>query len=136
MAIHWNTEKLNHYLARIDTAIAEGRYQLAVRLANRCLRQYYRAFIEENNIPVEPMRLENIRLMALSICRYLNSYFRQREIPYSERRLIFISLASHFIFLASMPLDQDATSAPDKAMAMYARENLNEIICYLSRYFT
>ncbi len=136
MAVHWNTEKLNQYLARIDGAIAEGRYQLAVRLANRCLRQYYRAFMEKNNIPSEPMSAENIRMMALSICRYLNSYFRQREIPYSERRLIFISLASHFIFLASLPLANDETSTPDRAMAMYARDNVNDIICYLSRYFS
>ena len=136
MAIHWNTEKLNKYLSRIDGAIAEGRYNLAVRLANRCLRQYYREFINTNNIPTEPMSVENVRLMALSIVRYLNSYFRKYEIPYSERRLVFISLASNIIFLASVNMSEERSYPTDKALATYARDNVSSIIGYLMRYFS
>lgn len=136
MAIHWNTEKFNKYLSRIDGAIADGRYNLAVRLAHRCLRQYYREFILMNNIPTEPMSAENLRLMALSIVKYLNSYFRKYEIPYSERRLVFISLASNIIFLASVNMNEEKAYPTDKALATYARDNVSSIIGYLMRYFS
>ena len=136
MAIHWNAERLNKDLARIDGAIMAGRYNLAMKLANRSLKQYYSSFIKENKIPTEQMQPENIRQMAIFICKYLLRYFRKYEIPHSERRLMFISLVSNFIFLTTMNLSDSDEYLADKATATYARENVSNIISYLMRYFS
>jgi hypothetical protein len=136
MAVLWNTEKLNKNLSRIDGAIMAGRYNLALKLAHRCLKQYYHCCITSNNIPTEQMQADNVRLMAIHICRHLMSYFRKYEIPYSERRLMFISLVSNVIFISTMNLSSDSEEfLADKAMATYARENVHNIISYLMRYF-
>jgi hypothetical protein len=137
MAIQWNTEKLNQYLFRIDGAIVSGRYNLALKLAHRCLRQYYHTFIKENNVPTGQIPADNVRLMAVYICKHLMSHFRKYEIPYSERRLLFISLVSNVIFISTMNLysSQDDYLA-DKALATYARENVYSIISYMMRYFS
>ncbi len=136
MATFWDSEKLNKALGRIDGAIASGRYNLALKLAHRCLKQYYNSFIVAN-IPSEKEQADNVRLMAICICRYLNTHFRKYEIPYSERRLMFISLVSNVIFITTMNLynSPDDAVLADKAMAMYARENVDSIISYMMRYF-
>jgi hypothetical protein len=137
MAIHWNTEKLNKYLSRIDGAIIAGRYSLALKLAHRCLKLYYHSCITKNNIPTDQMPADNIRFMAVSIIRHLNSHFRKYEIPYSERRLMFIALVTNVIFISTMNLsDSQDDLLADKAMATYARENVDSIISYLMRYFS
>lgn len=137
MAIHWNTEKLNKYLSRIDGAILAGRYTLALKLAHRLLRQYYHSCITSNNIPTEQMQADNVRVMAIYICKHLLSHFRKYEIPYSERRLLFISLVSNVIFISAMNLSSESDEVlADKALATYARENVHHIISYLMRYFS
>jgi hypothetical protein len=137
MAIHWNTEKLNKYLSRIDGAIVAGRYNLALKLAHRLLKQYYHSCITSNNIPTEQMQADNVRVMAVYICKHLLSHFRKYEIPYSERRLMFISLVSNVIFISAMNLTSDSDEVlTDKALATYARENVYHIISYLMRYFS
>jgi hypothetical protein len=136
MSIQWNTEKLNKYISRIDGAIHAGRYNLALKLAHRCLRQYYKCFMTDN-IPAELAQSDNVRVMAVSICRYLNTYFRKYNIPYSERRLIFISLVSNVIFISAMNLAESQEDfLADKALATYARENVHDIISYMMRYFS
>jgi hypothetical protein len=137
MVIHWNTEKLNKYLSRIDGAIVSGRYNLALKLAHRLLKQYYSSFISTNNISTEQMHADNVRFMAVCICKHLMSHFRKYEIPYSERRLMFISLVSNVIFISTMNLSDSPDDAfADKALATYARENVYNIISYLMRYFS
>ncbi len=137
MAIHWNTEKLNKYLSRIDGAIVAGRYNLALKLAHRLLKQYYLSCITSNNIPTEQVQADNVRIMAIYICKHLLSHFRKYEIPYSERRLLFISLVSNVIFISAMNLSSESDEfLADKALATYARENVYHIISYLMRYFS
>ncbi len=136
MAIHWNTDKLNQYLSRIDGAIVAGRYNLALKLAHRLLKQYYHSCITSNNISTEQMQADNVRVMAIYICKHLLSHFRKYEIPYSERRLMFISLVSNVIFISAMNLSDTDDVLTDKALATYARENVHHIISYLMRYFS
>ncbi len=136
MAFHWNTERLNKDLARIDGAIMAGRYNLAMKLAHRSLRQYYASFIRDNEITSEQVHAANVRQMAIYISKYLLRYFRKYGIPYSERRVIFISLVSNFIFIATMNLTDSDEAFTDKATATYARENVYNIISYLMRYFS
>lgn len=134
MTIHWNTEKLNRELGRIDGAILAGRYNLAMKLAHRSLKQYYSTYISAHRIPIEQMKADNVRAMAIYICRHLMSHFRKYEIPYNERRLIFITLVSNVIFLTTMSLYAKDDYLIDKATATYARENVDSIISYLMRY--
>ena len=135
MAYRWNTERLNKDLARIDGAIMAGRYNLALKLAHRSLRQYYASFLKRNELYTEQMKADNIRQMAIYISKYLLKYFRKYNIPYSERRIIFISLVSHFIFITTMNLSDSDDYLTDKATATFARENVYNIISYLMRYF-
>lgn len=139
MAITWSTEKLNKNLARIDGAIVAGRYNLAMKLAHRCLKQYYGSFMTANNISSEmlnPMSPDQVRVMAIQISRYLMGHFRKYEIPYSERRLMFISLVSNVICISVINMSSDSEDFfADKALATYARDNVNQIISYLMRYF-
>ncbi|MEZ4952045.1 MAG: hypothetical protein R2825_00555 [Saprospiraceae bacterium] len=135
MAYLWNTERLNKDLARIDGAIMAGRYNLAMKLAHRSLRQYYSSILKTNEIYAEQIKADNVRQMAVYISKYLLKYFRKYNIPYSERRVIFISLVSNFIFIATMNLTESDEHLTDKATATYARENVYNIISYLMRYF-
>jgi hypothetical protein len=134
MTKYWNTEKLNRHLSRIDGAIMAGRYNLALKLAHRSLKQYYGSFISTNNVSIGQMTPDNIRVMAIYICRHLMAHFRKYEIPYSERRLMFITLVSNVIFLSTMSVYSEDDYLADKATATYARENVNSIIAYLMRY--
>lgn len=134
MTIHWNTEKLNRELGRIDGAILAGRYNLAIKLAHRSLKQYYSACISTHNVSVEQLNADNVRAMAICICRHLMAHFRRYEIPYNERRLMFITLVSNVIFLTTMSLYANDDHLVDKATATYARENVDSIISYLMRY--
>lgn len=134
MAIHWNSEKLNRHLSRIDGAIMAGRYNLALKLAHRSLKLCYGTYISANNISMEQMSPDNIRVMAIYICRHLMAHFRKYEIPYNERRLMFITLVSNVIFLTTMSVYAEDDYLADKATATYARENVDSIISYLMRY--
>jgi hypothetical protein len=137
MSVNWDSEKLNKYLIRIDGAILAGRYNLAIKLAHRLLKQYYHSCITDNNIAVEQVQADNVRIMAVYICKHLMSHFRKYEIPYSERRLLFISLVSNVIFISTMNLSSDSKDfLADRALATYARENVHQIISYLMRYFS
>ena len=130
---------MNKNLSRIDGAILAGRYNLALKLAHRCLKQYYGSFITANNITTDQlnnMSPDQVRVMALHICKYLMSHFRKYGIPYAERRLIFISLVSNVICISAMNVSSDSDEFfADKALATYARENVYQIISYLMRYF-
>ncbi|RMF32737.1 MAG: hypothetical protein D6765_00005 [Bacteroidetes bacterium] len=135
MVIHWNTEKLNKYLSRIDGAILQGRYYLALKLANRLLKQYYRTFISAK-IPYERER-DNIRLMAISICRYLLRYFRKYRVPYSERALLSIALVTNVVFINMTSTSKDSPedqNVIDRATATYVRDNVSRIVRYLMKY--
>ena len=134
MAINWNTDKLNKELGRIDGAILAGRYNLALKLAHRSLKQCYTSYISSNNITTEQMKADNVRVMAIYICRHLMAHFRKYEIPYNERRLMFITLVSNVIFLSTMSVYSEDDYLTDKATATYARENVGSIISYLMRY--
>jgi len=125
---------LNRELGRIDGAILAGRYNLAIKLAHRSLKHYYSSCISTNNVSIEQVKADNVRAMAICICRHLMAHFRKYEIPYNERRLMFITLVSNVIFLTTMSLYSNDEHLIDKATATYARENVDSIISYLMRY--
>jgi len=130
-----NIEKLNRYLKRIDGAIYAGRYTLAFKLTNRCLMEYYRAFMRSHQI-LSMGKKEDINLMSISICRYIISYFRKYRIPYTERRILLITTVTNVLFTTMSNLQSTSSSKfkVDKAIAIYARNNMNRIARFLSRY--
>lgn len=134
MSKYWNTEKLNKYLSRIDGAIVQGRYNLALKLTDRLLKQYYRSFLTGKIAPTG--NYDNVRVMSILICRYLKRHFRQYQIPYSERRIFLIALISNVLFIYSLNLsDTSEEQILDEATAKYVRQNVSTIIEYLMRYF-
>ncbi len=129
-------EKVNRYLRRIDGAILAGRYSLAVKLTNRCLREYYRTFLRSCSLVREEFKKEDLNQMAVQICRFLLMYARKYGIPYPESRILLISAVSASINEAASEVDreQGGKARADKAMALYARYNVNRIIKFLSRF--
>lgn len=121
-------DKLNRYLKRIDGAINNGRYALALGLANRCLREYYRHFLK-NTMKYDLNKKYSMNQMAIYIYRYILKYLRTNNIPYSATRLLFITIATNALFLA-----MTSNAYVDKAIATYARDNVNSIVRFLLRY--
>ena len=129
-----NIEKLNRYLRRIDAAIQDGRYTLALKLTNRCLIEYYRAFMRSHQISSIGM-VEDINLMSIHICRYIIGYFRKYRIPYTERRVLLITTVTNVLFTTMRNIQSSTKKYKvDKAIAIYARNNMNRIARFLSRY--
>ncbi len=129
-------EKVNRYLRRIDGAILAGRYTLAVKLTNRCLREYYRTFLRSCALVRDEFRKEDLNQMAVQICRFLLVYARKYGIPYPESRILLISAISANINEAAAAADraEEGKASADKALALYARYNVNRIIKFLSRF--
>ena len=128
-----NTEKLNRYLKRIDGAILVGRYTLAFKLTNRLLKEYYRDFLKAK-APVDAAA-EDMHLMSVSVCRHAVQYFHKHYIPYSERRILLIATVTN-VLAATMGRLQRSRSGSfsiDKAIAVYARNNVKRIVRFLSR---
>lgn len=126
-------EKLNRYLKRIDGAIYARRYTLALKLANRCLKEYYQDFLNYK-MPYESSSVENINQMSWSIYRYITKYFKKYNIPYPSSRLLFMTIVTNAIFMTMNNL-MDENSYVDKAFATYARDNVNSIVRFLLKYF-
>lgn len=133
MIIQWNRKKLNKYLSRIDGAIVQGRYSLALKLANRLLKHYYRFFIVFK-MPTESEK-DNINTMSLSISKYLLKYYRKSKIPYSERRLMKLALTANVLdAYTPRTLESNDDKVIDEETATYVRENVNSVIQFLMKY--
>lgn len=129
-----NYEKANRYLRRIDSAITNGRYNLAFNLTNRLLKEYYRAFLHTYAVPLNSPR-EELPLMSISVCRYLLKYFQNNRIPFNEKRLLLMTTVTNVLFTTQDNLKKSPnTFAVDKAIAIYARNNVNRIARFLSRF--
>lgn len=131
-----NMEKLNRYLMRIDGAIHAGRYTLALHLTSRCLKEYYRAFSQAHQLPSVGKK-EEIHLMSVSVCRYIIKYFRKYRIPFTERRVMLMTTVTNVLFttVSNLQSSTEKKYAVDKAIALYARNNVQRIARYLSKYF-
>jgi hypothetical protein len=121
-------DKLNRYLKRIDGLISNGRYSLALGLANRCLREYYSHFLR-HTMKYDTAKTPSMNQMAIQIYRYILRYFRTNNIPYSATRLLFITIVTNALFIAVT-----SNAYVDKALATYARDNLNSIVRFMMRY--
>lgn len=130
----WNLEKFNKYMSRIDGAIMQGRYSLALKLVNRFLKLYYSSFINYK-IPYAS-KSDNLRFMSIQISRYLLRYFRKYKIPYSERRIFVMNLISSVVVLYMVNMNEagEEVNVIDKATATYLRENMNQIFYFLNKY--
>ncbi|MCB0684402.1 MAG: hypothetical protein KDC32_26345 [Saprospiraceae bacterium] len=126
-------DKLNRYLKRIDGAILHGRYTLAMKLTNRLLKEYYRAFLV--SVDNYDLKKEDLNLMSISVCRYIVNYFKKNRIPYTERRILLITTVTNVLFTTMRHINRSAGKYPiDKAIAIYARNNVNRIVRFLSRW--
>ncbi len=121
-------DKLNRYLKRIDGAIYNRRYSLALGLANRCLREYYSHFLK-HTAKYDLKYSTSMNQMAMYVYRYITKYFKANNIPYSATRLLFITITTNALFLA-----MSSNTYVDRAVAMYARDNVNSIVRFLLRY--
>lgn len=123
-------DKLNRYLKRIDGAINNRRYSLALGLANRCLKEYYSHFLKHTVKYDFNAQTTSMNQMAFQIYRYIIKYFKANNIPYSATRLLFITIATNALFIAM----SSTSYMVDKSVATYARDNVNSIVRFLLRY--
>lgn len=121
-------DKLNRYLKRTDGAINSGRYSLALGLANRCLREYYSHFLR-HTMKYDVSKTYSMNQMAIYIYRYILRYFKTNNIPYSATQLLFITISTNALFIA-----MTSNTCVDRAVATYARDNVNSIVRFLLRY--
>ncbi len=127
--------KLYKYLKRIDGAINDGRYDLVLRLANRCLKEYYSYFLNLKFPSCEELKKGETNIMSIKIVHYIIRYLEQKGIPYSTSKVITITLFSNMLSTANQSVP--SVKAPvtiDKAIAVYTRENLNLIIRFINRF--
>lgn len=132
----YSNEQLQKYLHRIDYAIGEGRYTLAVALANRCLRESYGSFISKK-LPGLPSdeSTAGIRRRCVIIVRWMRMYFHRQRIPYPEQRLLLMTVATNVMVLSLLHnMEQGDDYMTDKATAAYARENLDSIVRFLQQF--
>lgn len=132
----WKVEQLQRYLTWIDAAILAGNYTLAVALANRCLRESYGSFISYK-MPLErtTKNYKNIRRQSVIIVRWMRMYFNRQRIPYPERRLLLMTLVTNILFISMLnTMEQGEEYITDKAMAAYARDNVDSIVRFLMRF--
>jgi hypothetical protein len=129
-----DTEKLNRYLKRIDGAILAGRYTLAFNLTNRLLMEYYRAFLYARMSSSYSHSLADLRLMSVSVTRQIVQYLRSHTIPFSERRILLITTVTNVLATMAVNLQESAGKwSIDKAIAIYARNNVKRIVRFLSK---
>ena len=132
--MEWNNQRINKYLSRIEGAIVKGRHNLALKLAKRFLKHYYRAFII-SKIPTEQEK-DNIRKMELSISRYLIQHYRNCSMPYPERRHLMMALTTDLVDVHNLYThESEEDSVIDSATATYIYENVKRVAGYLRKYF-
>ncbi|MCR9286754.1 MAG: hypothetical protein NXI23_05105 [Bacteroidetes bacterium] len=130
----WSNDNINKYLSRIEGSIIKGRYNLALKLANRLLKRYYRSFIT-TKIPTE-IEKENLRKMSVCISKYLVQHNRNCSIPYSERRLLMMAITTDVVDIHNLYThESEEDSIVDHATATYVFENVKSVVRYLRRYF-
>ena len=130
----WNDDNINNYLTKIEGAILRGKYNLALWLANRLLKQHYKSFIlTKISTDIEK---ENLRKMSLSITRYLTQHYRNCTLPSEERRMLMMTITTDVVDVHNYYTnDSKNNSIIDKATATYVYENVKSVVRYLRKYF-
>ncbi|MCF8716436.1 hypothetical protein JM658_16535 [Joostella atrarenae] len=123
----WNADRLIDYLERMDTAINEGNYELALTLAYTCLEGFYKSFIREK-IP-DQINLNELTPMAVQIRNYLRNELDANNIEYPEQVIILISTVTNAVANARNNFsDSHSGNRAEKWVAIYIRDNVNSIV--------
>lgn len=119
LAKNYSRRTINKYYSIINRAINEGRYQLAIRLSARCLREQYSALNDiEYRTPSTSRTKEYIYR--------LRSFFDMRGSTWINRYYRRISRSSEEVFQYEDSILNQYTIA-DKSMAKYTMVNLRRI---------
>ncbi len=123
----WNADRLINYLERMDTAINDGNYELALTLAYTCLEGFYKSFIREK-IPAQ-IDLNELTPMAVQIRNYLRNELDANNIEYPEQVIILISTVTNAVANARNNFsDSHSGNRAEKWVAIYIRDNVNSIV--------
>lgn len=133
-----NLIKLNKYISLVDIAILKGKYYLAYKVTYRCLREYYRDFQYKHRIQLnsDPKDISHSSISVYHyILKYLNKYGHQAP----SRYLLYFSMVSHNLSEdeeKDNPNDEKSKEKKyDRLYAEYAKDNVQKIIRYISKYF-
>ncbi len=123
------------YLVLIDKAILQKRYRLAVQLANRCLINYYRIFLNSVQ-PRYKFRRQSAYVIALRLVRYFKKYSK-RSSWFSRKDSLYNLLSVSFYLSHNLSSSGEHQHLMfDRVLAEYARNNSQAIAQNLVHYLS
>lgn len=137
-----NLKKLNRYLSLADQAIIKGKYYLAYKLTYRCLKEYYKEFLNKHHIQLNS-NPEDINHTSISVYHYILKYLNKYGSSAPTKHFLYFSMVTHNLKEEESELDKNKTkedrkayeSKFDRLYAEYAKDNVQKIIKYISKYF-
>ena len=137
-----NLKKLNRYLSLTDKAIVGGRYYLAYKLTYRCLSEYHKEFLNKHHIQINS-NPKDINHTSISVYHYILKYLNKYGNSAPSRNLLYFSMVTHNLKEEESELNKNKTKEDRKAYelkfdrlyAEYAKDNVQKIIKYISKYF-
>lgn len=126
--LSYSSTRIYKYTKRIDEAIANSRYSLAIKLTNRCLKEYYYLYLKQKNkLYSYSFYKKDARLLYQHVVDYLNPHTTTKE---EQEELMQIAIFTNS--LSTMVDDmRDGKSTPDKYTTSYIMGGLKEIMEYL-----
>lgn len=123
----YTSTRIYKYTLRIDDAIMNNKYSLAIKLTNRCLKEYYYLYLKQKNkLYSYSFYKKDARLLYQHIIDYLNPYSSKEE----QEELLSIAMFTNS--LSTMVEDmQDGKSSPDEYTSSYLKKGMKEIMEYL-----
>lgn len=135
-----NLIKLNRYLTLTDRAILRGKYYLAYKLTYRCLKEYYRIFQNKHHIQVQSDP-KDISHTSISVYHYILKQLTKYGNSAPTKNLLYFSMVSQNLTEEEQPESQTKEEKKayenqfDRLYAEYAKDNVQKIIRYISKYF-
>ena len=137
-----NLKKLNRYLSLADRAMVKGRYYLAYKLTYRCLKEYYKEFLNKHHIQLNS-NPEDINHTSISVYHYILKYLNKYGNSAPTKHFLYFSMVTHNLKEEESELSKNKTKEDQKAYeskfdrlyAEYAKDNVQKIIKYISKYF-
>jgi hypothetical protein len=137
-----NLKKLNRYISLTDKAIVKGKYYLAYRLTYRCLSEYYKEFLNKHHVQINS-KPEDISHTSISVYHYILKYLNKYGSSAPTKHFLYFSMVTHNLKEDESEVKKNKTAEDKKAYelkfdrlyAEYAKDNVQKIIKYISKYF-
>lgn len=119
------TPRIYKYSLRIDEAIYNKRYSLALKLSNRCLKEYYYLYLKgKKQLYKYSYYKKDARLLYQHMIDYLNPSSKEEQ-----EELLSIALFTNSLSSAADEV-KEGKSTPDKYTISYFKKGMTHIMNY------